>query len=123
MHVIAHIMRRGDSERCQHGEAWDGVHGLNRVCECEYLRRRQLLQRQVVQRFGEQFPAQNGAEVFGHDRLLLHRTVILQGEDQRVGGRLQGTAQLPFSVTTGSESKSGEEQGRRGSGVPSQPRE
>lgn len=42
-----------------------------------YLWRGQFLEGLVGEGFGEQILAQNGAEVFGHDGLLLHRTVVL----------------------------------------------
>lgn len=46
-----------------------------------YFGRRQVSQWLVTERLGEQFFAQDIMEVFGHDILLLHRTVILQGQD------------------------------------------
>lgn len=54
-----------------------------------YLRRGQVLQRLVVEGLGEQPLAQDGAQVSGHDRLLLHRTVVLNGQDQGVRGGLK----------------------------------
>lgn len=45
------------------------------------LRRRQIFQGLRTEGLGEKFAAQDGAEVFGHDSLLLHRAVILQGQD------------------------------------------
>ena len=51
------------------------------VCVFLYLRRRQILLWLATKRFGEQFASQDSAEVFGHDSLLLYRTMILQGQD------------------------------------------
>lgn len=46
-----------------------------------YLRRGQILQRLRSEGPGEKFASQDGAQVFGHDGLLLHRAVIFQGQD------------------------------------------
>ena len=53
-----------------------------------YLRRGQVLQSLVVEGLGEQPLAQDGAQVPGHDCLLLHSTVVLKGQDQGVRGGL-----------------------------------
>lgn len=46
-----------------------------------YFGRRQVSQWLFTERLCEQFFAQDTTEVFVHDSLLLHRTVILQGQD------------------------------------------
>lgn len=38
----------------------------------------------IADRLGEETTAQDGAQVPGHDGLLLYTAVILQGQDQRV---------------------------------------
>lgn len=54
-----------------------------------HLWRRQDERADVVERLGEQFVSEDGAQVTSHHCLLLHRAVVLQGQDQRVGRRLQ----------------------------------
>lgn len=38
----------------------------------------------IFERLGEQLVPKDGAQMASHDRLLLHRAVVLQGQDQRV---------------------------------------
>lgn len=55
-----------------------------------HLRGRQGLGIPVPQRPGEQLLPQDGPQVARHHRLLLHRAVVLQGQDEGVGRCLQG---------------------------------
>lgn len=57
------------------------------------LRRWQVCGHAVPQWRGDQCTAQDGAQVLGHDFLLLHTAVVLQGEDHWVVGRLETTRQ------------------------------
>lgn len=52
------------------------------------LRRWEIGGHAVTQGSGDECAPQHGAEVAGHDRLLLHAAVVLQGEDNRIIGRL-----------------------------------
>ena len=45
--------------------------------------RGQLLVNQSIQRFPEQHVPQDGVQELGHDPLLLHTAVVLQGQDDR----------------------------------------
>lgn len=49
-----------------------------------YLWRRQGARIKILQRLGEQLVPKDGAQMASHDRLLLHRAVVLQGQDQGV---------------------------------------
>lgn len=51
------------------------------ACASEYLRGRQILQRLRTEGLSEESAAQDGVEVSGHDCLLLHGAVVLQGQD------------------------------------------
>lgn len=65
-------------------------HHVISVCESAlYLRGRQLSQWFVTEGFSEESPAEHRAEVFGHDSLLVYRTVVLYGENNGIRGRLQ----------------------------------
>lgn len=54
-----------------------------------YLWRWKAFGHAIPQGGGDEGTAQDGAHVVGHDFLLLHAAVVLQGEDNRVIGRLR----------------------------------
>lgn len=62
------------------GGSWEGGGSVCSSC-VPYLRRGQILQPLRSEGPGEKFASQDGAQVFGHDGLLLHRAVIFQGQD------------------------------------------
>lgn len=53
------------------------------------LRRWEICRHAVAHGSGNECTAQDGAHVAGHDSLLLHAAVVLQGEDHGVIGRLK----------------------------------
>lgn len=55
-----------------------------------YLWRRQVVRIQISEGLSEQLLSQDGSQVSSHYCLLLHRAVVLQGQDQRVGRCLGG---------------------------------
>ena len=57
------------------------------------LWRREVCGHAVPQRRRDECAAQDGAHVVGHDLLLFHAAVVLQGEDDRVIRRLGTTTQ------------------------------
>ena len=57
---------------------------LSELEKCPYLWRGQAVRIQTSERLGEELVSQDGSQLLSHDCLLLHRAVVLQGQDQRV---------------------------------------
>lgn len=72
---------------------------------CPHLGTRQAVRIQSIEGLGEQFISQDGSQVSSHYSLLLHRAVVLQGQDQRVrrglgerGRMVQSQGEQDFSI-------------------------